>query len=68
MIQLCRSDAIVKLFRAEDSMSYTLVVGRLRGKPTTFEGLDADGALEALAVALNSGMAPATPELDGGTA
>ena len=64
MIQLCRSDAIVKLFR--DAEGCTLVLGRLREKPTVIEGLDGDGALEVLAFALSKGMAPdEPPELDG---
>ena len=47
LLQLLRSDCIIKLYR--DGDSYTLRVARLRGTRTTLENLTAEQALDKLA-------------------
>ena len=47
LLQLLRSDCIIKLYR--DGDSYTLRVARLRGGRTTLENLTAEEALDKLA-------------------
>ena len=47
LLQLLRSDVVLKLYK--DGDSYTLRVARLRGTRTTLENLTAEQALDRLA-------------------
>ena len=53
LLQLLRSDVVLKLFRnsftCETASTYTLQVSRLKQKSTTLEGLTAEEALTKLA-------------------
>ena len=51
LLQLLRSDVVLKLYR--DGDSYTLRVARLRGTRTTLENLTAEQALTALSKEMN---------------
>ncbi|MBN1605088.1 MAG: hypothetical protein JW940_00560 [Polyangiaceae bacterium] len=53
MIQVLRSDCILKLYR--DGDSYTLQVSRLRKAPKTLEKLTAEQALTELAQEMDGG-------------
>ena len=58
MLQLLRSDCIIKLYREGDS--YTLRVAKLRSKSVTLEGLGltAEQALEALSKEMSAEVGP----------
>ena len=60
MIELVGPTGAVKLYRIPDG--YKLVIAPPKAKPRVFEGLDAAGALDAIALALRQGMAPGVPE------
>ena len=49
LVQLFRSDVVLKLYN--DGDSYTLVVARIRSKPEQLDGLTAEEALHRLAAA-----------------